>query len=65
MPQDGAPKSLALSTRKADPALAVRVVPYLDETAYLEASFTHEEDAPLLPGEITLTATAPMSAAAA
>ncbi len=55
VPQDGAPKSLALSSRAAEPTLAVRVVPYLDETAYLEAAFTHEEDAPLLPGEITLT----------
>ena len=32
----------------------MRAVPALDETAYLEASFKHAEEAPLLPGRVSL-----------
>jgi uncharacterized protein (TIGR02231 family) len=52
--QDGLSKTFALGTRKVEPALAVSAAPELDETAYLKASFTHEEEAPLLPGEVAL-----------
>lgn len=52
--QDGTAKAVALSTRRTEPALAVKTVPATDETAYLEAAFVNDEDAPLLPGEITL-----------
>jgi uncharacterized protein (TIGR02231 family) len=52
--QDGLSKTLALGAKRIEPALSVSAVPELDETAYLKASFTHGEDAPLLPGEVAL-----------
>ncbi|KAA2236759.1 mucoidy inhibitor MuiA family protein [Salinarimonas soli] len=52
---DGATKTLVLSRQAHAPALLARAVPVLDETAYLEASFVHREDAPLLPGEVAVT----------
>jgi uncharacterized protein (TIGR02231 family) len=54
VPGDGTPKALLLGIRKADPSLSVRVAPALDETAYLDAAFVNEEDAPVLPGTVTL-----------
>ena len=54
VPGDGTPKALLLGSRKADPSLSVRVAPALDETAYLDAAFVNEEDAPVLPGTVTL-----------
>jgi uncharacterized protein (TIGR02231 family) len=36
------------------PELLVRAVPVIDDTAYLEASFKQAEDAPLLPGRVSL-----------
>jgi len=36
------------------PDLAVRSVPVIDPTAFLEASFTQSEDAPLLPGRVAI-----------
>lgn len=53
--QDGTAKAVALSSRSSEPNLAVKTVPAADETAYLEAAFVNDEDAPLLPGEVTLT----------
>ena len=50
---DGA-KSLRISTATIAPDLAVRSAPVLDPTAFLEASFTQGEDAPLLPGRISI-----------
>jgi uncharacterized protein (TIGR02231 family) len=47
-------KSLRVSTANIAPALAVRAVPVIDPTAFLEASFTQSEDAPLLPGRIAI-----------
>jgi uncharacterized protein (TIGR02231 family) len=47
-------KSLRISTATIVPDLVVRSVPVLDPTAYLEASFHHSEDAPLLPGRIAI-----------
>src|SRR5215831_14049555 len=47
-------KSLRISTAAVAPELAVRAAPALDPTAFLEASFTQNEDAPLLPGRISI-----------
>jgi uncharacterized protein (TIGR02231 family) len=47
-------KSLRISTASIAPDLAVRSVPVIDPTAFLEASFTQSEDAPLLPGRIAI-----------
>ncbi|MFO1150831.1 MAG: mucoidy inhibitor MuiA family protein [Alsobacter sp.] len=55
VPQDGTAKSVALSSRTWEPVLAVKAVPAQDETAYLAAAFVNDEDAPLLPGEVSLT----------
>jgi len=54
IPQDGAAKTVVLTQRKAEAALTARTVPELEQKAYLEASFTHEEEAPLLPGRVAL-----------
>ena len=43
-------KSFRISTEQIAPELLVRAVPALDETAYLEASFKHADEAPLLAG---------------
>ncbi len=51
---DGTVRTFALSTRRIEPALVVKTAPALDETAYLEASFVHEEEAPLLAGAVSL-----------
>jgi uncharacterized protein (TIGR02231 family) len=47
-------KNLRISTATIAPELAVRSVPVIDPTAFLEASFTQGEDAPLLPGRIAI-----------
>lgn len=47
-------KSLFISTATIAPDLAVVSVPVIDPTAFLEASFTQSEDAPLLPGRISI-----------
>jgi uncharacterized protein (TIGR02231 family) len=47
-------KSLRVFTATIAPDLAVRSVPLIDPTAFLEASFKQAEDAPLLPGQIAL-----------
>ena len=47
-------KSLRVATATIAPDLAVRSVPVIDPTAFLEASFTQSEDAPLLPGRIAI-----------
>lgn len=47
-------KSLRVSTATIAPDLAVRSVPVLDPTAFLEASFKQTEDAPLLPGRVAI-----------
>lgn len=52
--QDGTVKSFVLGRRAIQPSLLVRAVPSLDTTAYLEASFTNEDEAALLPGEVAL-----------
>jgi uncharacterized protein (TIGR02231 family) len=47
-------KSLRVSTATIAPDLVIRSVPVIDATAFLEASFTQNEDAPLLPGRISI-----------
>lgn len=54
VPQDGSPKSFRIGTSRPKPVLTVKTVPVIDETAYLEASFTNEDEAPLLPGDVTI-----------
>lgn len=47
-------KSFRISTGRIAPELLVRATPALDETAYLEASLKHADEAPLLPGRVSL-----------
>ncbi|MCA6105020.1 mucoidy inhibitor MuiA family protein [Bradyrhizobium australafricanum] len=47
-------KSLRISTATITPDLAVRAVPVIDPTAFLEASFVQADDSPLLPGQISI-----------
>ena len=47
-------KSFRISSGKIAPDLLVRATPALDETAYLEASLKHAEEAPLLAGRVSL-----------
>jgi uncharacterized protein (TIGR02231 family) len=47
-------KSLRVSTALVAPDLAVRAAPVKDPTAFLEASFKQNEDAPLLPGRVSI-----------
>jgi len=53
MAQEGA-KSFRIATATIAPELTVRTAPVLDPTAFLEASFKHAEEAPLLPGRVAL-----------
>ncbi|WP_414472291.1 mucoidy inhibitor MuiA family protein [Microvirga sp. M2] len=52
--QDGAAKSFVLSQRSIAPSLLVKTTPVLDTAAYLEASFTNEDEAVIIPGEVSL-----------
>ena len=47
-------KSLRISTATIAPDLMIRSAPVLDPTAFLEASFRQSEDAPLLPGRVSI-----------
>jgi uncharacterized protein (TIGR02231 family) len=47
-------KSFRIAAAALAPDLLVRATPALDAAAYLQASFRHGEDAPLLPGRIAL-----------
>lgn len=47
-------RALRVSSVMIAPDLVIRSVPVLDPTAYLEASFVQGEDAPLLPGRISI-----------
>ena len=47
-------KSLYISNATISPDLVVRSVPVIDPTGFLEASFIQGEDAPLLPGRISI-----------
>jgi uncharacterized protein (TIGR02231 family) len=47
-------KSLRIATSTFAPEIAIRSVPVVDPTAFLEASFKQSEDAPLLPGQVAI-----------
>ena len=47
-------KSFRIATATIAPELMVHSVPALDETAFLLASFKQTEDAPLLPGRVSI-----------
>ncbi len=47
-------KSIRLASASIAPELMVHAVPALAETAFLRASFIHAEDAPLLPGQVSV-----------
>jgi uncharacterized protein (TIGR02231 family) len=52
---DGSTRSFRLGSREMEPTLGVKAAPGIDPKAYLEVRFTNEEEAPLLPGEVSLT----------
>ncbi|CAN7443557.1 mucoidy inhibitor MuiA family protein [Bosea sp. LjRoot90] len=54
IPQDGSSKAVVLTQAKIKPELSARATPELEEKAYLEASFNHDDEAPLLAGEVYL-----------
>jgi uncharacterized protein (TIGR02231 family) len=47
-------KSFRIASATIAPVLMVHAVPALAETAFLQASFKHAEDAPLLPGRVSI-----------
>jgi uncharacterized protein (TIGR02231 family) len=47
-------KSFRIAAAALSPDLLVRATPALDAAAYLQASFKHGEDPPLLPGRVSL-----------
>jgi uncharacterized protein (TIGR02231 family) len=47
-------KSLRIASATIVPDLIIRSVPVLDPTAFLEASFVQIDDAPLLPGKVSI-----------
>jgi uncharacterized protein (TIGR02231 family) len=51
---DEGTKSFRLASTSIAPELLVRATPTLDSTGFLEASFKHDEEAPLLPGRIAI-----------
>lgn len=51
--QQGA-KGFRIASTAVAPELTVRAVPALDETAFLEAGFKNTEEAPLLPGNVSI-----------
>lgn len=54
VPANGASENVPLSTRHYEPALIVKTAPAIDPTAYLEAHLENAEDAPLLPGPVSV-----------
>jgi uncharacterized protein (TIGR02231 family) len=51
---DAGAKAVRIGSAKISPDLIVRAVPARDETAFLQASFMQNEEAPLLPGRVAL-----------
>lgn len=47
-------RSLRIASATLAPELLVRAAPVVDDTAFLEAAFVQTEDAPLLPGRVSL-----------
>ena len=54
IPADGATKTFRISGTTVAPQLLIKTVPLLNPTAYLQASFTNAEEAPLLPGPVNI-----------
>ncbi len=54
IPADGAAKTFRISSTTVAPQLLIKTVPVLNPTAYLQASFTNDEEAPLLPGPVNI-----------
>ncbi len=54
IPEDGAAKTFRISSATIEPQLLIKTVPVLNPTAYLQASFTNNEEAPLLPGPVNI-----------
>lgn len=54
IPTDGSQKSFRIASRSVSPTLSVKTSPSLEETAYLQASFINDEDAPLLAGDVAI-----------
>ncbi|MGO4736003.1 mucoidy inhibitor MuiA family protein [Bosea sp. 2KB_26] len=54
VPQGATSKAVVLSQGQVSPTLSARATPELEEKAYLEAVFLHEDEAPLLPGVVML-----------
>ena len=52
---DGAARTLRLSSHQIEATLLAKVAPALETRAYLSASLAWSDDAPLLPGEVSLT----------
>jgi uncharacterized protein (TIGR02231 family) len=51
---DGSERSLRIGSRQIAADLSVRAAPAFDQTAYLEASFVNADEAPILPGELSI-----------
>jgi uncharacterized protein (TIGR02231 family) len=47
-------RSLRIASLSAEPKLLLRAAPVVDTTAYLEAAFKQTDEAPLLPGRVSL-----------
>ena len=54
IPADGAAKNVRIGSRSLDVDLTARTVPALDQTAYLTARVVNDEEAPILPGEVSI-----------
>jgi uncharacterized protein (TIGR02231 family) len=51
---DGTTKNISLSTQQPETALSWRISPALDPRAFLSVHFVNGEEAPLLPGQISI-----------
>ena len=54
VPSDGTQKNFLISTRTIVPDLILVTSPAFDQTAFLQAKFKNEEDAPMLPGPVSI-----------
>jgi uncharacterized protein (TIGR02231 family) len=54
VPSGDAAKNFRLASSTSVPELVVKSTPALDPSAYIEASFKHAEEAPLVPGKILI-----------
>lgn len=54
VPGDGSERSLRIGSRQLPADLSVRAAPALDPSAYLEATIVNAEDAPILPGDVSI-----------